>query len=262
MSLKKRNLNRRKTTFFEQQIRSIDEIRRKKSRMTAEDINLILEKHFTNLELIKFNLFGEDFENYGNIEINGQTYYPYKLSLDYLAKQQSDDAKLDLNIDVDILNSLKKADDMNKINLINFTRSHQKKMTTSRYNQMLRNKSMEDIKINKFNKQGNNNKVSLPKIGYHNPHAKLNFVDNYMKFILLKNFNDPISNFNSKDFLLRKTSYLKRHGQMRKLKNKLNLLENKFKNIDNQIKNDMLINKDKNPQFQFRYKYVESKFKI
>ena len=261
MSLKKRNQNKRKTTFLEQQIRSIDQIRRKKIRMTAEDINLILEKHFTTLELIKFNLFGEDFENYGKIEINGQIYYPYKLSLDYLAKQQSDDAKLDFNINVDILNSLKKADDINKINLINFKRSSQKKMTTSRHNQMLRNKSMEDIKINKFNKPVNNNKV-LPKKSYHNPHAKLNFVDNYMKYILLKKFNDPISNLNNKDVLLRKTSYLKRHNQWRKLNNKLNLLENKFKNIDNQIKNDMIINKDKNPQFQFRYKYVESKFKI
>ena len=143
---------KKKSIFFEHQLNSINKIRRQKNNMTAENINSILDRHFLTLELIKFNLFGEDFENYGNIEINGQTYYPYKLNLDYLANQQSDDIKQDFNIDFDILNSLKNADDLTKINL---KQSQSKNITTTKYNKMLRNKSMGDI--SDFNKINTNN---------------------------------------------------------------------------------------------------------
>ena len=201
--------------------------------MTAENINLILDRHFLTLELIKFNLFGEDFENYGNIVINGQTYYPYKLNLDYLAKQESDNMKLDLNIDVDILNSLKKADDINELNLKNF--SKRKSITTTKYSKLTKNKSMEDIRFNKNKKElDTNNKLKLPNIfncNYTNKlqhHGKLNLADNYMKLILLKNMRQPIDSLNSKEFMMRKTSYLKRHGGANKLNKKLNALENKY----------------------------------
>jgi hypothetical protein len=227
-------------------MRSINKIRRKKNQMTAENINLILDRHFLTLELIKFNLFGEDFENYGNIVINGQTYYPYKLNLDYLAKQESDNMKLDLNIDVDILNSLKKADDINELNLKNF--SKRKSITTTKYSKLTKNKSMEDIRFNKNKKElDTNNKLKLPNIfncNYTNKlqhHGKLNLADNYMKLILLKNFPEPLSSINTKDFILRKHSYMKRHGGANKLKQKLNSLENKYKNIENGIKNDLLM---------------------
>ena len=80
--------------------------------------------------------------------------------------------------------------------------------------------------------------------------------------ILLKNFPEPISSINSKNFLLTKNSYMKRYGEANKLKEKLNFLENRYKNIEIEIKNDLLINKEKTPQLQYRYKYVESKFKI
>ena len=271
MSLKKKNIRAKyKAAFLEQKLLSLNSINHKKSKMTAENINLILDRHFLTLELIKFNLFGEDFENYGNIVLNGQTYYPYKLNLEYLAKQQSDEIKLDYNIDVDILNSLKKADDINELNLKNL--SNRKSITATKYSKLFKNKSMEDIKRNNNNnndnKKGINNKIKLPNISSynsthkHNHHAKLNFADNYMKSILLKNMRQPIDSLNSKEFILRKTSYLKRHGKANKLNKKLDVLENKFKNIDNEIKNDILINKGKIPQFQFRYKYVESKFKI
>ena len=267
MSLKKKNQNKKRTSLYAMQMRSMEKLHQKQSRITVEDINIILSKHFRTLELLKFNLFGEDFENYGNLELNGQTYHPNKLSLDYLAEQQNDDVDSDKIIDYDILNSLKKADEISKLNSKNFSRSNQKKKTTTRYNKIFNNKSTEDIKINKSNKfnklttpvNGNN---LLPKISYHSPHTKLNFVDNYMKYILLKNINEPLFGLNSKKFILKKTSYLKRHKKANKLNNELNLLENKYKNIDNKIKNDSLINQEKNPQFQFRYKYVESKFQI
>ena len=263
MSLsKKQPHSKAKPNFFDQQMSQINKIRRKKNQLTAENINLILDRHFLTLELIKFNLFGEDFENYGNIVINGETYYPYKLNLDYLAKQQSDDVKLDLHIDVDILNSLKKADDASKVNLRNFSRNSIKRMTTSRYSKMLiKNNSMENIKVDKYrNLMGKD--LPLPKIKKFNPHKKIDFASNYMKLILLKNFPEPLSSINSKDFVMRKNSYLKRHGKAIQLKRKLNILESKYKNIESEIKNNELINKEKTPQFQFRYKYVESKFKV
>ena len=175
--------------------------------------------------------------------------------------------KLDLNIDVDILNSLKKADDINELNLKNF--SKRKSITTTKYSKLTKNKSMEDIRFNKNKKElDTNNKLKLPNIfncNYTNKlqhHGKLNLADNYMKLILLKNMRQPIDSLNSKEFMMRKTSYLKRHGGANKLNKKLNALENKYKTIDNEIKNDILINKEKKPQFQYRYKYVESKFKV
>ena len=83
-----------------------------------------------------------------------------------------------------------------------------------------------------------------------------------MKFILLKNFNEPLTSLNSKDFIMRKSMYIKRHSGAKKLSKKLNVLGNRLKNIDNAIKNEDLINKEKIPQFQYRYKYVESKFRV
>lgn len=262
MSLKKKRiLPKRKANYFYQRLRSVDEICSKKNQITAENINLILDRHFLTLELIKFNLFGEDFENYGNIVINGETYYPYKLNLDYLAKQQSDEIKRDLNIDVDILNSLKKADEINLLNLRKLSLNSIKNITTARYSKMLRRKSVENIRLKKFDNLMSKD-LPLPKIKNVNQHQRINFADNYMKLILLKNFPDPLSSINTKDFILRKHSYMKRHGGANKLKQKLNSLENKYKNIENGIKNDLLINKEKAPQLQFRYKYVESKFQV
>ena len=254
-SKKKTRHLKKKSIFFEHQLNSINKIRRQKNNMTAENINSILDRHFLTLELIKFNLFGEDFENYGNIEINGQTYYPYKLNLDYLANQQSDDIKQDFNIDFDILNSLKNADDLTKINL---KQSQSKNITTTKYNKMLRNKSMGDI--SDFNKINTNNQFKLPKIKNH--HAKLKLASNYMKYILLKKFPDPKNCLTSKGFISSKTDYLKRHGTAIELNKKLNRLENKVKSIDNEIENDIITNKEKVPQFQFRYRYIESKFKV
>ena len=263
MSLKKKKVvSRTKNYFFEQKMRAMKKILDKKSKLTAENINLILEHHFLTLELLKFNLFGEDFENYGNIVINGETYYPHKLSLDYLAKQETDEIK-NLNIDFDILNSLKKADDINILNSRKLPINIFKNFATSKHNKISRNKSMTNIKTNKYSNLMHKD-LSLPKIKIKNinHHMKLNLASNYTKVILLKNFPEPISSINSKNFLLTKNSYMKRYGEANKLKEKLNFLENRYKNIETGIKNDLLINKEKTPQLQFRYKYVESKFKI
>ena len=150
MSLKKKTSNpRKKLPLLEHQTKTNNNIHQKNGGMTAENINQILDRYFLALELIKFHLFGEDFENYGNLEINGQTYYPNKLDLDYLAQQESDEAKRDLDIDVDILNSLKKADDITKINIRNISKINSTKnnITTSKYKKMFKSKSMENINL-------------------------------------------------------------------------------------------------------------------
>ena len=266
MSSKKKKKNIRlktKMLLFHKPMQSINQLRNSKNQITAENINSILDRHFSTLELIKFNLFGEDFENYGNIVINGETYYPYKLNLGYLT-QQSDDIKSDLYIDSDILNSLKKADELSNINF--------KKMSSGKYmsRKFSKNQSMENIRTLSTNKNkkeinDNDNKLKLPNIYknyFKNHHPRFNFASDYMKLILLKNLQTPINSLNSKEFILRKDSYLKRHGGASKLNKKLDNLNNKYKAIDNEIHNDMLINKEKYPQFQYRYRYVESKFKI
>ena len=267
MSLKKKTSNpRKKLPLLEHQIKTNNNIHQKNGGMTAENINQILDRYFLALELIKFNLFGEDFENYGNLEINGQTYYPNKLDLDYLAQQQSDEAKRDLDIDVDILNSLKKADDITKINIRNISKINSTKnnITTSKYKKMFKSKSMENINLNiKEQKPADKFKLKLPKIFKNKkPFHNIALADNYMKLILLKNFDEPLTSLNSKDFIMRKSMYIKRHLGAKKLNKKLNALENRLKNIGNVIKNEEIINKEKIPQFQYRYKYVESKFRV
>ena len=184
--------------------------------------------------------------------------------MDYLAKQQNDDIKYDYDIDFDLLNSLKKADDANKINLRKM--SIKRQMTLTKYKNLIKNKSMENIRND--NKNKNSNKLKLPDLfnhnhyHYHNHHAKIKLANNYMKAILLKNFQEPLTSLNSKDFIMTKTSYLNRHGKAFKLNKKLDNLEHKVKAIENEIKNHIIINKEKTPQFKFRYRYVESKFKL
>ena len=145
-----------------------------------------------------------------------------------------------------------------------------KKISSNNFNKrkLSKNLSAENIitfGANKNKKEINDNKLKLPNIykfnfKFHRP--KLNFASDYMKLILLKNLQTPIDILNSKEFILRKNSYLKRHGGASKLNKKLDKLETKYKAIDNEINNDLLMNKEKVPQFQFRYRYVESKFKI
>ena len=117
-------------------------------KVNAENINLILDKHFMKLELIKFNLFGEDFENYGNIVLNGQTYYPYKLNLDYLANQSNDIAERDSNVNLDILKSLQKAEKIenNKeyIQKNRVIKEANKKFLNTNYKRMFKNKSCQN----------------------------------------------------------------------------------------------------------------------
>ena len=247
MSLKKKKnfLKDNKTSLFDEAMNEFSKNKSKKNPITAENINLILDRHFMKLELIKFNLFGEDFENYGNLVINGQTYYPYKLNLDYLANQSKDIAQQDLNINMEILNSLKKAE-IPKL-LIKYRKNKSKKEKDKKigfntnYKKMFRNKSCESIKSNKIDE------FKLPK-----KKNKLNFTRNNMKFFLQQNFFETRTSKNKKNFEMKKKNFLKRHGEAQGIKRKLNVLEKTMKNIDNEIINDCRINEIKIPQFQYR----------
>ena len=257
MSLKKKkNFPKdNKTTLFDEAMNEFSKNKSKKNPITAENINLILDRHFMKLELIKFNLFGEDFENYGNLVINGQTYYPYKLNLDYLANQSKDIAQDDLNINMEILNSLKKAEipkmDLKKRKNKSIRGRSKNIGLNTNYKKMFRNKSCENINSNK------KGEFKLPKIK-----NRLNFTRNNMKYFLQQNFFETMTTKNKKYFEMKKNNFLKRHGEAQGIKRKLNILEKRMKNIDNEIINDCRINEIKIPQFQYRYKYLESKFNI
>ena len=256
MSLKKKKkLKDNKTTLFDEAMNEFSKNKTKKNPITAENINLILDRHFMKLELIKFNLFGEDFENYGNLEINGQTYYPYKLNLDYLANQSKDIAQQDLNINMEILNSLKKAE-TSKIDIKNRKNKSKKEKSikigfNTSYKKMFRNRSSENINSSK------KSEFKLPKIK-----NKFNYTRNNMKYFLQQNFFETLTSKNKKNFEMKKNNFLKRHDEAQGIKRKLNILEKTMKNIDKEIINDCRINEIKIPQFQYRYKYLESKFNI
>ena len=104
---------------------------------------------------------------------------------------------------------------------------------------MLRRKSVENIRLKKFDNLMSKD-LPLPKIKNVNQHQRINFADNYMKLILLKNFPDPLSSINTKDFILRKHSYMKRHGGANKLKENIKMINNKlfFTNFEKEFGNE------------------------
>ena len=222
----------------------------KNQKVNAENINQILDKHFMKLELIKFNLFGEDFENYGNIVLNGQTYYPYKLNLDYLANQSNDIAERDSNVNLDIIKSLQKAEKiennkeyMKKNRNIGETN---KRFVNTNYKKMFKNKSCENIK---------SKNIKLPKIKNNIKVTRTN-----LKYFLERNYFEPNTIENKNNFIMKKKIFLDRYKNAQIITNKLNNLESNIKNIEKGIINDYKINEVKIPQFKYRYKYLESKF--
>ena len=258
MSCKKRStylLEQKKISLFDEAMNEFCKNKNRKNPINAENINLILDRHFMKLELIKFNLFGEDFENYGNLVYNGQTYYPYKLNLDYLANQSKDIAQQDLNINMEILNSLKKAENSeNRKKIKNKSiRERNKKFGNTYIKKLFKNKSCKNI-----NNKNANMKLPIIKNNLNN----LNITRSNMRFFLQKNCFETLTSQNKRNFEMKKNNFLKRHREAQGHKRKLNNLENKIKNIDNKIINDCQVNESKIPQFQYRYKYLESKFNI
>lgn len=243
-----------KSTLFDEAMNEFSKNKNKKNPINAENINQILDRHFMKLDLIKFNLFGEDFENYGNLEINGQTYYPCKLNLDYLANQSKDIAQQDLNANMEILNSLKKAEIPNTENRNGCMNNTSSKNGKTKYilrnkgSKLHKNKSCENIDFR-------NGNIKLPKIKKKSNEAN-------MQFLMKSNFYQTINNQSMKNFVLRRRNIIKRKGDAKKIKKKLDKIERSVKNIDKEIINNGLMNEEKIPQFRYRYKYLESKFNV
>jgi hypothetical protein len=255
---KKNYFVEQKYTLFDEAMNEFSKNKNKKNPINAENINQILDRHFMKLDLIKFNLFGEDFENYGNLVINGQTYYPCKLNLDYLANQSKDIAQEDLNVNMEILDSLKKAE-IPKLDNNRNCSSMKNRKTTSEKSKLLyrnipkiilKNKSCENI-------ESKNGIIKLPKLKKKN-----NIRSPNKKFFLQNNFYQTMTSQNRKNFINKRKYFIKRHGDAQGLKKKLDVIERSIKNIDKEIVNNGLINEEKIPQFQYRYKYLESKFNV
>jgi len=254
MSTKTRKhfFSKKNTTLFEQEMNEFSRKRNGKNPITAENINLILERNFMKLELLKYNLFGEDFENYGNIVINGQTYCPNKLNLEYLANQSKDIAREDFNANMEIITSLKNAAS-HKINTNN-TRNKKKEGKKTMYNtdfkKMFKNKSCQNI-------YSQNSKFKLPTIK-----SNFNETSNNLKLFFQRSFYPSILSYNKKIIEAKKNDFLKRHKWEKGIKFKLSRLENHLNHIGKEITNDQIINESKVPHFQYRYKYLDSKFNV
>ena len=77
----------------------------------------LFDNYYSKLDLIKYKLFGEDTDNYGDIIINGEHYSPYKVNLDVLENHLSDiDLKLFRNININNKNKEKKIEKKTPIN--------------------------------------------------------------------------------------------------------------------------------------------------
>lgn len=248
----KNNLINQKN-LFDEAMNEINKNKGQKNIVNAENINRILDKHFMKLELIKFNMFGEDFENYGNIVVEGQTYYPHKLNLDYLVNQINDMAQEDSNVNLEILNSLKNAEKAKNNNEImkrntSMIEIPKKFGLNTNYKKIFKNRSCENM-------DPKGKTMKLPRI-----QNKLNITSTNFKFFLQRNCFETNTRQNRRNFLMKKNNFLKRYGEAKKITKKLNKLEHSMKNIENQIINDCKTNEEKIPQFRYRYKYLQSKF--
>lgn len=56
----------------------------------SESIFELFNSYYLQLDLMKYKLFGEDYENYGDLNIHGQSYSPSKINLDVLENYLSD----------------------------------------------------------------------------------------------------------------------------------------------------------------------------
>ena len=56
----------------------------------SESIFELFNSYYLQLDLMKYKLFGEDYENYGDLKIHGESYSPSKINLDVLENYLSD----------------------------------------------------------------------------------------------------------------------------------------------------------------------------
>ena len=74
----------------------------------SESMYNLFDSYFLQLDLLKYKLFGEDFENYGDIVIKGVHHSPRKINLDFLVNHLTD-TKLFQEIYINYIKQHKKA---------------------------------------------------------------------------------------------------------------------------------------------------------
>ena len=74
----------------------------------SESMYELFDSYFLQLDLLKYNLFGEDFENFGDIVIKGVHHSPKKINLDFLVNHLTD-TKLFQEIYLNYIKQHKKA---------------------------------------------------------------------------------------------------------------------------------------------------------
>jgi len=74
----------------------------------SEAMYNLFDSYFLQLDLLKYKLFGDDFENYGDIIIKGQHHSPRKINLDFLVNHLTD-TKLFQEIYINYIKQHKKA---------------------------------------------------------------------------------------------------------------------------------------------------------
>lgn len=140
-------------------------------------MNDVLHKHFSKYDLIQLDLFGEDIDNYGNIILNGISYHPTKIKLNYIKNRIIQEEKSENNFNKDdIINY--EYDDDSKFEFINSS------------NRKLGKKNDNKPKINLplLNKRKNQNK------SMENIHNKKLYNINYNNFQQNKNINLNLTN--------------------------------------------------------------------
>ena len=202
--------------------------------INVDNVNYALEKQFHKFELLRFNLFGENFDNYGDVILHGITYKAKKIKINYKKKNS-------------------------KTNFSTLFDNDQNNMTKKKYHLIKSNSFKNELK-EKFKKiiktatlKSKND--SLPKL---NNIFKVS--DANMKNFLEMDQFQPKTFKNMHNFIQTRNEFLKRHDEAETISQKINKIRSKSTKVKDEINNVNSLDEDKKLQFKYRYIYVRSKF--
>ena len=154
-------------------------------------------EHFSKIDSIKLDEFGDDEETYGNIKIKGVIYGPRKIKLDYLENRARQEEEEKVTGKINLNNVFNFDDDDNKFEFINssFRKSIKKTNIISPKSSKIhlpllryKNKSTGNLHSKKFNN------VNISKI-YKNKKININ-INNNIKTNLNTNITNNCNNKN------------------------------------------------------------------
>ena len=205
-----------------------------KNIINVENVNYALEKQFQKFELHRFNLFGENFDNYGDVTLNGITYKAKKIKVNY--KNKKSEVNFSLLFDNDQNNMNKK-----KYRLIKSNSSTNE----------LKEKFKKIIKASRIKSKCD----SLPKL---NNCFKISSA-NMKNFLEMDEFQ-PKTLKNWHNFIKTRNEFLKRHDEAETISKKINKIRSSSTKVKDEIINVKNRDEDTKLQFKYRYTYVKSKF--